>query len=144
MEYALNEWKQIWKMSTCDRLDYGSLASWPTLYAQKLPGHWCERKAFLERVNEWKKKTMILERWHCVIMNALLYQAWRSQYTSNQWYTRKFCEVYVRNLRKSLRDSQGLGWWSYCQHQGLSRFKVSGINTCTHTTTNISYYSVGG
>ena len=32
--------KQKWKMSTCNRLDLESLGSWPTLYVQKLPGHW--------------------------------------------------------------------------------------------------------
>ena len=26
-------------MSTCNQLDLESLGSWPTLYAQKLPGH---------------------------------------------------------------------------------------------------------
>ena len=39
LEYALNEWKRNRNMSTCNRLDLESLGSWPTLYAQKLPGH---------------------------------------------------------------------------------------------------------
>ena len=42
IEYTSNEWKQNRKMSTCDCLDLESLASWPTLYAQKLYRHWCE------------------------------------------------------------------------------------------------------
>ena len=41
IEYTSNEWKhKNRKMSTCNRLDLESLGSWPTLYAQKLPGHW--------------------------------------------------------------------------------------------------------
>ena len=36
-----NEWKHNWKMmSTCNQLDSESLGPWPTIYAQKLPGHW--------------------------------------------------------------------------------------------------------
>ena len=42
IEYASIEWKQKWKMSTCNRLNLESLGSWPTLYAQKLPGHGSE------------------------------------------------------------------------------------------------------
>ena len=34
----MNE-KQQQKMSTCNWWDFKSLGSWPTLYAQKLPGH---------------------------------------------------------------------------------------------------------
>ena len=44
------EWiKQDRKMSTCNRVDLESLGSWPTLYAQKLPGHgsWQTRKRSL-------------------------------------------------------------------------------------------------
>ena len=41
IEYTSNEWKQNRKMIRCNRLDLESLGSWPTIYAQKLPGHWC-------------------------------------------------------------------------------------------------------
>ena len=41
IEYTSNERKhQNRKMSTCNRLDLESLGSWPTLYAQKLLGHY--------------------------------------------------------------------------------------------------------
>jgi hypothetical protein len=41
-EYTSTEWKKNRKMmSTCNWLDLESLGSWPTIYAPKLPGHWC-------------------------------------------------------------------------------------------------------
>ena len=43
-EYTSIEWKQNRKMSTCNRLHLEWHGSWPTLYAQKLPGHLCGNK----------------------------------------------------------------------------------------------------
>ena len=42
--------KQNRKMSTCNRLDLESLGSWPTIYAQKLPGHYF-RESPMPQVN---------------------------------------------------------------------------------------------
>ena len=39
VEYISNEWKQNWKMSTCNRLDLKPLGSWPTSRV-KQPIHW--------------------------------------------------------------------------------------------------------
>ena len=45
----LNEWKQNRKMSTCNWLDLESHGSWPTIKAQKLPGHyWFSSSNLLE------------------------------------------------------------------------------------------------